>query len=480
MSIESLTPEDIAKYGSEADKRELAMWVERMGGGRMDFESPRDWFHRGQLEAWNCVKQIILILAGTQSGKTVLGPWWLLREIQRRGPGDYAIVGPTFTLLYKRAVPEFRRIFEYELKLGKLIQNPIPRFEFNAEGLKKIFGKGESGPVTIYLGYGSDSTTLEAMTLKGVWCDESGQPKFMLESKEALDRRVARFQGRILHTTTPYDLGWLKTKIWDLWKEAKGDHATIDVVSFTSGDNPTFPKESLEKARIEMQPWKFKLFYLGIFTRPAGAIYDTYDEAIDCVKRFKIPDHWPRLIGLDFGDVNTAAFFIAADPKTLPKEPHDPFDPTYYVYRTYHTGGKTASEHAASLLKREPYIPPCVGGARSEDEWRDKYSEDIYVSRPTISDVEVGIDAFYGLLKRHKLKIFDDLNLLKSDITDYTRELDENGEPTKNIKDKSKYHRLDAGRYILSEVVSNPAILKGCDVIDSLGVEDDGERQDYI
>lgn len=32
MSIESLTPEDIAKYGSEADKRELAMWVERMGG----------------------------------------------------------------------------------------------------------------------------------------------------------------------------------------------------------------------------------------------------------------------------------------------------------------------------------------------------------------------------------------------------------------------------------------------------------------
>jgi len=48
VSIESLTPEDIAKYGSEADKRELAMWVERMGGTGNKFNPAKT----GPYHAW--------------------------------------------------------------------------------------------------------------------------------------------------------------------------------------------------------------------------------------------------------------------------------------------------------------------------------------------------------------------------------------------------------------------------------------------
>ena len=39
-------------------------------------------------------------------------------------------------------------------------------------------------------------------------------------------RRLAISQGRILITTTPYDLGWLKQQVFDRWQ--KGDK-TIDV-----------------------------------------------------------------------------------------------------------------------------------------------------------------------------------------------------------------------------------------------------------
>jgi hypothetical protein len=52
-------------------------------------------FHRGQMRAWKSAKRFVVVLAGTQSGKTSFGPIWLLNEIQNRGPGDYMVVTPT-------------------------------------------------------------------------------------------------------------------------------------------------------------------------------------------------------------------------------------------------------------------------------------------------------------------------------------------------------------------------------------------------
>jgi len=63
-------------------------------GGRLQFG-----YHSGQREAMAAEERFILLLAGVQSGKTVFGPWWMLREIKRRGPGDYLVAAPTFKLL---------------------------------------------------------------------------------------------------------------------------------------------------------------------------------------------------------------------------------------------------------------------------------------------------------------------------------------------------------------------------------------------
>jgi hypothetical protein len=65
-----------------------------------------------QLRAWESTKRFVVVLAGTQAGKTAFGPAWLLGEIQRRGPGDYMIVTPTFPLLELKALPTFRKLFE--------------------------------------------------------------------------------------------------------------------------------------------------------------------------------------------------------------------------------------------------------------------------------------------------------------------------------------------------------------------------------
>jgi len=44
--------------------------------------------HPGQMRAWESKKRFVNVLAGTQSGKTALGPPWLLAEMLRKGPGD--------------------------------------------------------------------------------------------------------------------------------------------------------------------------------------------------------------------------------------------------------------------------------------------------------------------------------------------------------------------------------------------------------
>src|SRR5262245_23420945 len=76
-------------------------------------------FHEGQLRAWDSQKRFVVVLAGTQGGKTELGPFWLHREIQAKGPGDYLCVAPTYPLLEKKMLPAFLALFEERLRWGR-------------------------------------------------------------------------------------------------------------------------------------------------------------------------------------------------------------------------------------------------------------------------------------------------------------------------------------------------------------------------
>jgi hypothetical protein len=384
-------------------------------------------FHRGQRQAWDSKRRFVAVLAGTQGGKTVFGPAWLHREIQRCGPGDYLVATPTYPLLQLKALPEFLRLFQRRLRLGK----------YTIAGRKFTFHDGETN---IFFGHAQDPDSLESATAKAAWLDEAGQRKFKLGSWEAIQRRLSVHEGRALITTTPYDLGWLKQKVWDRWKA--GD-PVFDVIRFDSTENPAFPAREFERARANLPRWKFDLYYRAIFTRPAGLIYDSFDEERHKVPRFKLPDTWQRYLGIDFGGVNTAALLYAEEPNTS----------KLYLYREYKGGGRTAKEHAQALLAGEPMIPVCVGGSGSEDQWRAEFqAAGLPVQEPAVSgpdSVEVGIDRVYGVHKRGELYVFDDLEGYLEEKLTYGRKLDPAGEPTEDIEDKSSYHFMDAERYVL-------------------------------
>lgn len=391
-------------------------------------------FHPGQLQAWDSRKRYVVVLAGTQGGKTSFGPHWLFEEIRREGAGDYLVVAPTYPLLQKKLQPEFLTIFKRLLGLGDYSKSE-KIFTFDAVGEIRAFGEEQEIPTRIIFGHAQDPDGLESATAKAAWLDEAGQGKFKLASFEALRRRLSLHRGRCLITTTPYNLGWLKQQLYDKADERDD----IDIIRFDSTMNPKFPQEEMDEARRDLPLWKFNMFYRAIFTRPAGMIYDCFDEDVHKVKAFDIPEEWPRFMGQDYGGVNTAAVYIAQQPNT----------DKYFMYREYHAGGMTAKDHSAHMLQGETSTPYAVGGAPSEQNWRDEFTQaGIYVAKPSITDVELGITRVYGAFKRKQLYIMDSCPKVLDEIMSYSRELNDNNEPTMKIADKNTFHLLDALRYI--------------------------------
>lgn len=394
-------------------------------------------FHAGQWRAWDSNARFVVVLAGTQSGKTSFGPHWLLKTITERGAGDYLVVTPTYPLLNLKALPEFLRLFEQILKLGEY-RKADRVFQFDAIGERRLWGNEQNQPTRILFGHAQDPESLESATAKAAWLDEAGQNKFRLGSFEAIMRRLSLAQGRVLITTTPYNLGWLKQRFWD----KRHIDPDIDVIQFDSTQNPAFPQEEMDRARRDLPRWKYDMFYRAIFTRPAGMIYDCFNEQIHKVKAFPIPANWKIYGGLDYGGVNTTCLKVAENPQTK----------QWYVFSEYKNGGLTAKGHALKIQSNQP-MQQAFGGSKSEGQWRLEFGAGgLPVSPPPISSVELGIDRVYGAFQSERLFVFDTCVMLLDEIGSYSRELDDMGDPTEKIADKSTYHMLDALRYVMSHL----------------------------
>lgn len=417
-----------------ATKPPPALW--RIEGG-----APRLSFHEGQAKAWDSKARFTFICAGTQSGKTSWGPWWLAREIARCGASDYLAVTASYDLFKLKMLPELRNVFEHTLRNGRYWSGDRI-IELRDPDTGRFWAKHADDTMwgRIILRSAEAGGGLESTTAKAAWLDECGQDAFTVETWEAVLRRLSLHEGRVLGSTTPYNMGWVKTEIYDRW--VAGDRS-YRVIQFPSYFNPLFNRREYERAKATMPDWRFQMFYNGQFSRPAGMIYDCWNEDTDLVNDFIPPSHWPRYVGLDFGANNTALLWVAEHPETH----------CFYVYRESLEGGKSTGEHAAAALKlaRLENVVQWLGGSPSETQQRMDWGEvGVPVLQPYISDVEGGISRVYGLFRERRLKVFKSCTGLRDEIGSYRRKLDKAGQPTPDIQDKRKYHRLDALRYVAS------------------------------
>lgn len=403
--------------------------------------------HDGQRDALNAQERFVLMLCGSQSGKTSFAPIWLMNEIAKYGPGDYLAVSATFDLLQMKLLPELKKLFcdylgyEYykaDKTFVKYIQVKQDNGDYETEQVRIICRSAES------------KKGLESATAKSIIFDEAGMPDIDVDVWYALRRRATICRARVLITTTPYNLGWLKTEVYDRCLDE--NEPDYKLINFKSTLNPLFSEEEFEDLRRSMPEWKFKMFYEGEFTRPASMIYDIFDfkkrEYIlkddklkwvtskgNMVKSFKIPDSWQRYIGVDFGAVNSCVVFVAEPPN---------MEGTYIIYNSLHGGGSLYEKVAAY---HKDYI--AFGGADSEDDWRSHWAlNGVPVKKPKIRDIETGIERTYSLMKRKRLYVMDTCDEVLKELRSYAREVDTYGNPTDNIADKNKFHHMDAMRYI--------------------------------
>ena len=412
-------------------------------------------FHEGQTEAWESGARFVVVLAGTQSGKTSWAPFWLHREIyggayygepdrHGRGPGDYLAVTATYDLFKLKLLPAMREVFENLFGVGRYWSGDRI-FELKDPLTDRFWARRADDPMwgRVILRSAEAGSGLESSTAKAAILDEAGQDSFTDETWRAVLSRLSLNMGRCLLPTTLYNFGWLKRECYDRWRAGDPD---FHVVHFDSVVNPLFSRKEWDRARRSMADWKFDLRYRGRYSRPAGLIYDSYHDeqapAGQLIKRFAISPTWPRYLGLDFGGVHTAGVFVAERPS----------DGRLFIYREYLEGDRTAADHTAGLLHLEPPIALAAGGSASEGQWRKEFERaGLEVKAPDVDSVDVGIDRVYGGFKTRQVYVFDDLAGLRTELTSYSRKLDKkSGEPTAVIEDKSKYHRLDALRYIMT------------------------------
>jgi hypothetical protein len=397
------------------------------------------------MRAWNSKARFVAMIAGSQSGKTSMGAWWLAREIQDKGSGDYLVVSPTADMSRLKLLPELQKVFVEILDNGRYwgstrvleIRDPSNgKFwadTANDDMYARIILRSASA------GDGSNDVGvrgLESATAKAAWLDECGL--ISEQAFEAVQRRLSLAQGRILMTTTPYSFNWLYSKVYRRWEQGDKDYF---VSSFTSVENPMFPLDEYERMRKSLPDWRFQMMYCGKFTRPAGQIFGDFDPSKHVVDpvTFKYTNN--VYVGIDPGAVHTGVVFLYYDFQ------HD----RYIVFDSYVAGNMTTAEHVAKIKdKLRLFVgkQSFYGGSKSEVQCRmDMQAAGLPVMQPTVSDVEQGIGRIVTLLRADRLYVTrNNVDLIK-ELTEYSREVDAEGQPIDKIANKSDWHLCDSLRY---------------------------------
>ena len=241
------------------------------------------------------------------------------------------------------------------------------------------------------------------------------------------------------------------------WIKTRAAAGKLTLVESTHQDNP----ELYDRATGEMtEAGKTRIgrlanltgvrnlrLFKGLWVAPEGVIYDVFDEARHKVAAFVPPAAWPRVVGIDPFGAQIAALWAA----------FDPINGVLNIYREYmEPFGLTVAGHAANILQlsRNEGIYAWICGGPSERAWRLEWqTAGIPVVEPPVSDVWIGIDRVYQLLKEFRLVIHSSCPNLLSEIGDYRRRVGHDGQVQETIENKEVYHGLDALRYLVAWLV---------------------------
>ncbi len=377
----------------------------------------------------NSEKRFLFAIAGVQSGKTMCGGIWLIREIlkgwQEGKDYSYLIAAPTYKILQQSTL---RKFFE-------LMPHWMGEYKEQKSVVELKGGKG-----IIYVRSTEEPGGLEGMTLKAGWLDECGQ---MADNVwRTVQGRLAIQNGRMIGTSTPYTFNWL----YDIASgREKSDQ--YEVVTWESIDNPWFPKAEYERQMklAEGDPAleaDFEKRYKGVFRRMSGQVYSQWHEKyilglIDPEKFYK-----EYIGGIDWGYTQPSAVEIVA---------FSDDQPACTMVDEYYQSGKTIDEIAANCVAMMNKWKVRLFYA---DPSRPDYIQELNTRRipviPGMNDIKTGVAILQRLIKSGNLHIARACPHLLDEIEQYHYPETDNEDDVKEVPVATKDHGLDAMRYAIA------------------------------
>ncbi len=175
-------------------------------------------------------------------------------------------------------------------------------------------------------------------TLDWVWFDEEPPSDIYMEGLT----RTNATNGLVWLTFTP-----LKGMSEVVNRFLIGEHADRAVVQMTIEEAPHFSRVQRQKIIASYPAHEVEARARGVPIMGSGRVFPISEEQIR-EPALEIPDHWPRLCGLDIGwDHPTAAVWLAWDRDA----------DTVHVYDSYRLREQTPVVHAAALRARGDWIP---------------------------------------------------------------------------------------------------------------------------
>lgn len=196
---------------------------------------------------------------------------------------------------------------------------------------------GETSRIS-FKSYEKGRSKWQGETLDWVWFDE--EPPLDIYS-EGLTRTNAT-NGLVWMTFTPL-LGMSSVVARFVTEESEARHVTRMALE----DAPHFSEAQRTRIRASYAPHEREARVRGIPTLGSGKVFPLSSDDIR-ETAFDLPDHWPRLCGLDIGwDHPTAAVWLAWDRDA----------DTVHIYDTYRVREQTPVVHSAALKSRGEWIP---------------------------------------------------------------------------------------------------------------------------
>lgn len=206
------------------------------------------------------------------------------------------------------------------------------------------------------------------------------------------------------------------------------------LVTATWDDAPHMTKARQEEILSQLPPHERQMRSMGIPTMGSGLIFPVPDETLMC-EPFDIPNHWPRICGIDFGwDHPFAAIWMA----------HDRESDTVYIYDMYKERQVSPPIHASAIRHRGDWIPvawPHDGlktdpksGATLAQQYRDEglnLLQEKFSNPPAPGQkegqggngVEAGLFDMLTRMEQGRLKVFSNLDKWFEEKRQYHRKL---------------------------------------------------------